>query len=143
MSSFFKKLGRDIASPFKKGGAVQKVFKKGGVIAQGVSKGLGGVSRVLGKIGEVGGKILNNPLTSEIIGTVAPELLPEVQLGGRALVGALKSGSKIAGTASKLTDVSSYKKANNIQGNLENIKDAVRRASDVKDAVAEGAMIFE
>ena len=36
MSSFFKKLGRDIASPFKKGGAIQKVFKKGGVIAQGV-----------------------------------------------------------------------------------------------------------
>ena len=138
MSSFFKKLGRDIASPFKKGGAVQKVFKKGGVIAQGLSKGLGGVSRVLGKIGEVGGKILNSPITTAIVGALAPELLPEVELGGKALVKGLQTGSKLAGTASKLTDVSSYKK-----GNLENIQDAVRRAQDVKDVAMEGAMQFE
>jgi hypothetical protein len=138
MSSFFKKLGRDIASPFKKGGAVQKVFKKGGVIAQGLSKGLGGVSRVLGKIGEVGGKILNSPITTSVVGALAPELLPEVELGGRALVKGLNVGSKLADKASKLTDVSSYKK-----GNLENIKDAVRRATDVKDVAMEGATLFE
>jgi len=138
MSSFFKKLGRDIASPFKKSGAVQKVFKKGGVVAQGLSKGLGTVSKVLGKVGEIGGKILNSPITTGIIGTLAPELLPEVELGGRALVSGLKAGSKLAGTASKLTDVSSYKK-----GNLENIADAVRKVADVKDALMEGAMQFE
>jgi len=138
MSSFFKKLGRDIASPFKKGGAVQKVFKKGGVIAQGLSKGLGGVSRVLGKIGEVGGKILDSPITTAVVGALAPELLPEVEIGGRALVKGLNIGSKLADKASKLTDVSSYKK-----GNLENIKDAVRRATDVKDVAMEGATLFE
>jgi hypothetical protein len=137
MSSFFKKLGRQIASPFKKGGAVQKVFKKGGDIAQGFSKFSGGVSKVLGKIGEVGGKILDSPITTAIVGTLAPELLPEVELGGRALVSGLKAGSKLAGTASRLTDVSSYKKASDVKGNLENIKDAARRAMDVKGAAME------
>ena len=139
MSSFFKKLGKQIASPFKKGGAVQKVFKKGGDIAQGFSKFSGGVSKVLGQVGKIGGKILNNPLTSEIIGTLAPELLPAVQVGGQALLKGIGTASKLAGTASKLTDVSSYKKANDIQGTLENIKDATKRATDVKET----AMQFE
>ena len=119
------------------GGAVQKVFKKGGDIAQGFSKFSGGVSKVLGKIGEVGGKILDSPITTAIVGTLAPELLPEVEVGGRALVSGLKAGSKLAGTASRLTDVSSYKKASDVKGNLENIQDAARRAMDVKGAAME------
>jgi hypothetical protein len=135
MSSFFKKLGRDIASPFKKGGAIQRVFKKGGAIAQGVSKGLGSVSKVLGKIGEVGGKILKSPITAGIVGTLAPELAPEIYAGGNALVAGAKAGSKLAGTASNLTDVSSYKKAKDIKGVLENLDDASRRAMEVKEAV--------
>jgi hypothetical protein len=135
MSSFFKKLGRDIASPFKKGGAVQRVFKKGGVIAQGVSKGLGTVSKVLGKIGEVGGKILKSPITAGIVGTLAPELAPEIYAGGSALVAGAKAGSKLAGTASHLTDVSSYKKANDIKGHLENLDDASRRAMEIQGAI--------
>jgi hypothetical protein len=134
MSSFFKKLGRQIASPFKKGGAVQRVFKKGGDIAQGFSKFSGGVSKVLGKIGDVGSKILNSPITTGIVGTLAPELLPEVEIGGRALLKGIKAGSKLAGTASRLTDVSSYKKANDIKGNLENLQDAAKRAMEVKGA---------
>ena len=139
MSSFFKKLGRQIASPFKKGGAVQRVFKKGGDIAQGFSKFSGGVSKVLGKIGEVGGKILDSPITTAIVGTLAPELLPEVELGGRALVKGLKAGSKLAGAASRLTDVASYKKASDVKGTLENVQDAAKRAMDVKGAVMEFA----
>lgn len=135
MSSFFKKLGRDIASPFKKGGAVQKVFKKGGVIAQGVSKGLGAVSKVLGEVGKVGQKVLDSPVTTGIVGALAPELLPEVELGGRALVAGLKAGSKLAGTGSRLTDVSSYKKATDLKGHLENLQDAGRRAMELQGAV--------
>ena len=142
MSSFFKKLGRDIASPFKKGGAVQKVFKKGGAIAQGVSKvaqgvskGLGQVSKVLGQVGKVGQKVLDSPITTGIVGTLAPELLPEVELGGRALVAGLKAGSKLAASGSKLTDVSSYKKANDLKGHLENVQDAGRRAMELQGVV--------
>jgi hypothetical protein len=134
MSSFFKKIGKSVKSAFKKGGAVSNVFKKGGAIAQGVSKGLGTVSKVLGTIGRVGGKILDSPITTGIVGALAPELLPEVELGGRALVAGAKIGSKLAGAGSRLTDVKSYKKADTLEGHLENVKDAIRRAKDVQGA---------
>jgi len=140
--SFFKKIGRAISSPFKKGGAISNVFKKGGVVAQGVSKGLGVVSNVLGKVGEVGSKILNNPLTNVVVGAVAPELLPELQVGGRALVAGAKLGSKLAGTASHLTDVKSYKKADGLAGHLENISEAMRRAKEVQGAGQEAQQQF-
>jgi len=135
MSSFFKKLGKRVSTPFKKGGDVQKIFTKAGAVSQDVSKGLGVVSKALGKAAEVGGKILDSPATAGIVGVLAPELLPEVELGGRALVGGLKAGSKLAGVASNLTDVSSYKKAKDIGGVLENLQDAARRAAEVKGAV--------
>ncbi len=137
--SFFKKIGKAISSPFKKGGAVSNVFKKGGAIAQGVSKGLGTVSKVLGKVGEVGGKILDNPLTNMVVGAVAPELLPELQVGGRALVAGAKAGAKLAGAGSRLTDVKSYKKADSLAGHLENVSDAMRRAKEVQGAGQEVA----
>jgi hypothetical protein len=134
MSSFFKKIGKAIIKPFKKGGAVSNVFKKGGVIAQGVSKGLGTVSKVLGTIGRVGGKILDSPITTGIVGALAPELLPEIELGGRALVAGAKIGSKLAGAGSRLTDVKSYKKADNLGEHLQNVGDAFRRAKEVQGA---------
>lgn len=137
--SFFKKIGRAISSPFKKGGAISNVFKKGGAIAQGVSKGLGTVSQVLGKVGSVGEKVLNNPLTNMVVGAVAPELLPELQVGGRALVAGAKLGSKLAGAGSRLTDVKSYKKADDLAGHLENVSDAMRRAKEVQGAGQEVA----
>ena len=140
--SFFKKIGKAISSPFKKGGVVSKIFKKGGAIAQGVSKGLGTVSKVLGKVGEVGGKILDSPITTAVVGTLAPELLPEVELGGRALVAGAKAGSKLAAAGSRLTDVKSYKKASNVGEHLENISDAVRRAKEVQGAAGDSALQF-
>jgi hypothetical protein len=139
MSSFFKKIGKTISAPFKKGGAVSNVFKKGGAIAQGVSKGLGGVAKVLGKVGEVGGKILDNPLTNVVVGAVAPELLPELQVGGRALVAGAKAGAKLAQAGSRLTDVKSYKKADSLADHLENVSDAMRRAKEVQGAGQEVA----
>lgn len=140
--SFFKKIGRAISSPFKKGGAVSNVFKKGGAIAQGVSKGLGTVSQVLGKVGEVGSKILNNPLTNLVVGAVAPELLPELQIGGRALVAGAKAGSKLAAAGSRLTDVKSYKKAEGLGDHLQNISDAMRRAKEVQGAAGDSSLQF-
>jgi hypothetical protein len=141
MSSFFKKIGKAISKPFKKGGAVSNVFKKGGAIAQGVSKGLGTVSKVLGTIGKVGGKVLDSPITTAVVGTLAPELLPEIELGGRALVAGANAGSKLAGAGSRLTDVKSYKKADSLAGHLENVSDAMRRAKEVQGA-GQDAMQF-
>ena len=132
MSSFFKKLGKNISSPFKKGGAVSNVFKKGGAVVQGLSSGLKTVSQVLGKVGTVGGQILKSPITAALVGSLAPELAPEIYAGGAALVAGAKIGSKLTGTASKITDVSSYKKANDLKGHLENIEDASRRAMELQ-----------
>lgn len=140
--SFFKKIGKAISSPFKKGGAISNVFKKGGAIAQGVSGGLKTVSQVLGKVGEVGGKILKSPLTNVVVGAVAPELLPELQVGGRALVEGAKLGSKLAGSAAHLTDVKSYKKADSLADHLENVSDAMRRAKEVQGYGEEASMKF-
>jgi hypothetical protein len=128
--SFFKKMGHEISGAFKKAPKVLGgIFKKGGAIAQGVSKGLGTVSQVLGKVGDVGGKILNNP----IVGSIGMAVAPELYLGAQGLVKGAQMGSKLAGSASNLTDVSSYKK-----GHLENIQDAMRRAQEVN----KGAQAF-
>jgi hypothetical protein len=142
ISSFFKKLGRQISSPFKKGGAVSNVFKKGGVLAKGVSKGLSFVSKGLAKAGDIGSKILKSPITTAIVGGLAPELLPEVELGGRALIAGLKAGSKLAGAGSRLTDVDSYKKVKSVGDFLENVDDASRRALEVKGAGEEAGISF-
>lgn len=142
MSSFFKKLGKSISSPFKKGGAVSNVFKKGGELAKGVSKGLSVVSKGLAKAGEIGSKILKSPITTGIVGALAPELLPEVEIGGRALIAGLKAGSKLAGAGSRLTDVDSFKKVKNVGDFLENVDDASRRAMEVKGAGEEAGFSF-
>jgi len=142
VSSFFKKIGRTISAPFKKGGAVSNVFKKGGDISRGVSKGLSFVSKGLAKAGEIGSKVLKSPITTGIVGALAPELLPEVEIGGRALVEGLKAGSKLAGAGSKLTDVDSYKKVKNVGDFLENVDDASRRAMEVKGAGESAGISF-
>jgi len=117
VSSFFKKIGRKISAPFKKGGAVSNVFKKGGDISRGVSKGLSVVSKGLAKAGEIGSKILKSPITTAVVGT-------------------------LAGAGSKLTDVDSYKKVKNVGDFLENVDDASRRAMEVKGAGEEAGISF-
>jgi hypothetical protein len=113
MVSFFKKISRGANKFFSK----KNMGHIGGVL----SKGLGQVGNVLGKIGDVGGQILNNPLTGAIVGMVQPELLP--LLGAAKLgVGLAKKGSSLATTASNVVNPTSYK------GNLlENVDDAIAR----------------
>ena len=126
MSSFFKKIGRSISSPFKKGGEVSNLFKKGGQIARGVSTGLGAVSKTLGTIGKVSGQVLNNPLVK----TIGMSTAPELYAGAQAISKGASGLSKIADAGSKLTDVDSYKKSH-----LENAGDAVKRAQELSGAV--------
>jgi hypothetical protein len=135
MSSFFKKLGRDISSTFKKAPqAINSVFKKGGQISRVVSKGLGATSKILGTIGKGIGSVVNSPVAQGIAMAVAPELAPELIIGGKALSKGLQVGSKVAGAGSRLTDVDSYKKSH-----LENVSDALKRADELKGATQDFA----
>lgn len=125
--SLFKKIGHSVSSAFKKApSAISGLFKKGGAIAQGVSKGLGSVSKVLGDVGKVGGQILNNPLVQAGVLGLAPELAPAL-IAGKALASGVSQASKVASLGSNLTDTSSYKGSN-----LENLKDAKRRFDELK-----------
>ena len=99
--SFFKKIGRSISSAFKNvPGAVTSIFKKApGVINQ-ISGGLGRVGDVLGKVADIGGQVLSNPLVdmgaSALLG---PEAGLALAGAGKGL-GYLKKGSQIARGAS-------------------------------------------
>ena len=131
MSSFFKKLGRQISAPFKKGGSISKAFSKGGEIAKGLSSGLKTVSNIAGTIGKGVGSVINNPLVQAGAMALAPELAPELIIGGKLLSKGLQTGSKIAGSASHLVNPESYKKTSSISGHLENLNDASRRAQEL------------
>lgn len=135
MSSFFKKIGRQISSPFKKGGVINKAFSKGGEIAKGLSRGLKTVSNIAGTIGKGIGAVVNNPLVQAGAMALAPELAPELIIGGKLLSKGLQTGSKIAGSASHLVNPDSYKKTHTIGGHLENLADASRRAQDLQGNV--------
>ena len=131
MSSFFKKLGRQISAPFKKGGSISKAFSKGGEIAKGLSSGLKTVSNIAGTIGKGIGSVVNNPLVQAGAMALAPELAPELIVGGKLLSKGLETGSKLAGGASHLVNPDSYKKTSSITGHLENLNDASRRAQEL------------
>jgi hypothetical protein len=141
MSSFFKKLGRQISAPFKKGGSIEKAFSKhgsiakafskGGDIAKGLSSGLKTVSNIAGTIGKGIGSVVNNPLVQAGAMAIAPELAPELIMGGKLLSKGLETGSKLAGGASHLVNPDSYKKTSSITGHLENLNDASRRAQEL------------
>jgi len=132
MSSFFKKAGNAIGGLFKKhpSGAIVKAFSKGGDIARGLSSGLSTASKVLGQVGKVGGKILNDPTVREIGMATAPELY----LGAQGLARGASGLSKVAGLGSNLTNPDSYKKASSLKGHLENLADAKKRFDATKEA---------
>ena len=134
--SFFKKLGSGAGKIFNKAtGAVASVFKKGGNLAQDVSKGIGKVSDVLGKVAGVGSQILSNPLTQALATGVGSAFgLPDAgAMLGQAgnVLSQVKRGSEIAGRASKFignagalaTQASKYQSVDDIKGGIQKAKD--------------------
>jgi hypothetical protein len=134
MSNFFKKVGRDVGGLFKKNpsGSIAKAFGKSGQIARGISSGLAQTSKVLGQVGNVGSKLLNNPAVAGALMATAPELY----LPAQGLLGAAKGLSGVASMGANLSNPSTYKKATSIQGHLENLKDAKKRLEDTKEAAS-------
>lgn len=105
MSSFFKKLGKDISSPFKKGGVINKAFAKGSGLARGAAD-------FVKKVGDIGDKIVKSPITKAIAEGLAPvtggESLTALS-GARALLGQRKGLEKGIRSIAKTTDPNSYK----------------------------------
>jgi len=138
--SFFKKVGKSIGSAFKKApSVVSDIFKKAGNVATDVAGGLGKVSSVLGKVSDVGGQILSNPLVemgaSALLG---PEAGVGLGLAGQAL-GQIKRGSDIAGRASGIAgragdlsrEASGYGSMEDVQRGIEKAKELARDARGV------------
>jgi len=138
--SFFKKIGKSVSSAFKKApSVVSDIFKKGGQVATGVSEGLSKVSNVLGKVADVGGQILRNPLVemgaSALLG---PEAGVGMGLAGQAL-GQIKRGSDIAGRASGIagrvgnlsTEASGYGSTQDVMQGIQKAKQIARDAGGV------------
>jgi hypothetical protein len=114
MSSFFKKLGKDINSGFKKAGSgLKATFKKGGYIDQGLDK-VAGVAKQVGKFaGKAGGVLANVAPSLALIPGVGAELA----LGAGALG---KFAQKAGSTAGK-------------------VGAGVRKAEDIKKGLVKGA----
>lgn len=120
--NLFKKIGQSANKTFSKG----NMKKAGGAL----TKGLHQVGNVLGKIGSVGGQILNNPLTQLVASTVlGPEAGMAMNLAGRGL-NIAKKGSAIAHQAANISNVGSYKGSP-----LENSQDAKQRLQDLANSV--------
>lgn len=138
--SFFKKVGKSIGSAFKKApSVVSDIFKKAGNVATDVAGGLGKVSNVLGKVADVGGQILSNPLVemgaSALFG---PEAGVGLGLAGQAL-GQIKRGSQIAGRASNIAsragdlsrEASGYGSTQDVMRGIEKAKQIAKDAGGV------------
>ena len=138
--SFFKKVGKSIGSAFKKApGVVSDIFKKAGNVATDVAGGLGKVSNVLGKVADVGGQILRNPLV-EMAGSalLGPEFGVGAAAAGTAL-GQIKRGSQIAGRASNIAsragdlsrEASGYGSTQDVMQGIEKAKQLAKDAGGV------------
>lgn len=138
--SFFKKIGKSVSSAFKKApDIISNVFKKGESVVGKIGSGLSSVGNVLGKVADVGGAVLRNPLVeagaSALLG---PEAGVGMALAGRGL-GALKTASQLAHTGSGLAQdvvgASQTARGGNIQGGISQLKGTIERARDVVGTV--------
>lgn len=128
--NLFKKIGQSANKTFSK----SNMRKTGGAL----TKGLGQVANVLGKVGSVGAHLLNNPLTQ---GIASMALGPEAGLalaGAGKLLNMANVGSKLAKTASNITNPKSYTSSNV----LENLKDAKQRMEDLGNQASASAPVF-
>ena len=138
--SIFRKVGKSISSAFKKSpSVVSDIFRKAGNVATDVAGGLGKVSSVLGKVANVGGQILSNPLV-EMAGSalLGPEFGVGAAAAGNAL-GQIKRGSQIAGRASGIAsragnlskEASGYGSMQDVQRGIEKAKQLAKDAGGV------------
>lgn len=156
MSQFFRKIGSQVQSAFRKAPAViSTAFRKGSDLAKQASKvgsdvinalpklsdTLGTVSQGLAKAARVGTQVLESPAATAFAAGFGPEGLA-AQMAARKVLGGLAKGSNLAAKASHITDTSSYKGGKDLSTTLENIRDAQKRAGDIKEASKAPSLTF-
>ena len=144
--SFFKKAGKAISSTFKKAPSIaSSIFKKGETIANKVGTGLDKVGAVLGKVADVGGSILSNPLTQAAASGIGSAFgVPEAGMYlGQAAEG-LKTVKKLSDYARQGANISRSAGAasgslsrGDIQGGIAGARDTIQKARDMSGGVQE------
>lgn len=135
MSSFFKKIGKSITSIAKKAPVVtQSIFKKVGNVAGQVSGGLAKVGDILGKVSDVGGQILGNPLVEA---GASMFLGPEAGVGLGLASQGLRGVSKLSNLAKTGSQISKQfgrgveqVSQGNVMGGVGDIRGSIQRARD-------------
>lgn len=93
---FFRKLGKDVSSGFKKvGSGLTATFKKGGYIDKGLEK-VGDVAKQVGKYAGKAGSVLSEVAPAL---AVVPGIGPELAIGAGALGKFAQKTGKLAGKA--------------------------------------------
>lgn len=145
--SFFKKIGKSVTSAFKKApSVVQSIFKKGEALAGKVAGGLDQVGNVLGKVADVGGSIISNPLlqagASAIFG---PEAGAGLGLAGQAL-GQLKKAQQLSGGASNVLrsgiGASQTARGGDLSGALSQARGTIEKAKMLRDDAGVAGPMF-
>ena len=144
--SFFKKAGKAISSTFKKAPSIaSSIFKKGETIANKVGTGLDKVGAVLGKVADVGGSILSNPLTEAAATAIGgafgmPEAGALLGMAGQGLK-QLKRGSELARQGANISRsagaASGSLSRGDIQGGIAGARDTIQKAREARDAMQE------
>ena len=145
--SFFKKIGKSVSGAFKKApSVVSSIFKKGEGIAGKIAGGLDQVGSVLGKVGEIGGKILSNPLleagASAIFG---PEAGVGMGLAGQAL-GQIKNAQRLSGGVSDVLrsgiGASQTARSGDLSGAIQQGRGTIEKARMLRDSAGVSGPMF-
>jgi hypothetical protein len=145
--SFFKKIGKSVSSAFKKApSVVSNLFKKGEGLASKIAGGLDQVGSVLGKVGDIGGQILSNPLleagASAIFG---PEAGVGMGLAGQAL-GQIKNAQKLSGGVSNVLrsgiGASQTARSGDLRGGFEQARGTIEKAKSLRDDAGVAGPMF-
>jgi len=145
--SFFKKIGKSVSSAFKKAPTIaSSIFKKTGDIAGQVSGGLSKVGDVLGKVGEIGGRILSNPLVEAgATALFGPEAGVGLGLAGQAL-NMVNQGSRLARGASDVANIAQNASRSAQGGNYSDAiaqgRLGIERARDLRDSAGVAGPMF-
>lgn len=146
--SFFKKLGSGITSVVKKApGAVTSIFKKGENLAGKVVGGLDKVGDVLGKVGDVGDKILSNPLAQAGINALGSAFgVPDAGAMASKALQSIKQGSQLAKSASNIgragIGASKTLRSGDLQGGIAQARDTIQKAKDLRDSAGTASPVF-
>ena len=126
----FSKITHGIGKTFKKASSGASTFFKK-TLPKGLETGARGLAtgaKFVGKVGEVGGKILSGIAKSPFGAVLAPELA-----FGAAALGGL---SKVANVASKGSNLLQHASHDVRTGNIENgLTNALERAKNIQNAV--------